>query len=236
MKNVNDPVFDLNPSTYDILGPDGVTYTLRERNGNDESILGRVEDFKNQTAISKFLAAVIIGPKKFTAIEVQQLPIRVRNYLMLMERCHEYGDKIEWEHTFRDDDSKVAWEEDLTQFFNCPKYPESKKITGKLSSGKVYQMDFLTGEMDVKLSLEKPLGDITINDRFTQRNFELQDGNGVWRRIERFDMMNSKDMRELRKVVEEQDPEYNFMLTIKNPRTEVKETVSLLFITDFFFQ
>lgn len=235
MKTVNEPVFNLQPNTFDVKGPDGVTYTLRERNGHDESILSRMEDLLNRSNTSKFLSSVLVSPT-LTAIQVQQLPIRVKNYLLLEERIHEFGKEITWTHKFTDDASEVDFDENLEIFLGkCHPYPEGKQMTGKLASGKSYKMDFLTGEAEMKVGLEKNQNDLDVNDRFRVRNLHIQDGNGAWHKIERFDVLSAKETKELRKIVEEQDPEFNMVVTLTNPKTQAQDVISFLMVNSFFF-
>ena len=252
ISNVNPEVFDISSNTIDVYLPHHEIVTIRERNGEDEGILSRMEDFQSGIAIPKFLAAIIEGPKKYTAQEIQAWPIRSKYYLMYKERMWQYGPLVNWEQPFefQGTEFKVPYEENIDWFDRdlakgqevekkgqIIAYPKDKKnITFTTASGKNTRMEFLTGAAEVMLMESKPVGELNINDRFKIRNFELQDKNGVWHKLQMFNMLSAKDMTELRNHLEVADPEFNLNVTVKNPKSQETSQVSLMQLIDFFFQ
>lgn len=252
ISNVNPNAFDVSVQTMDVYLPHHETVTIRERNAVDEGILSRIGDFQGNLSIPKFLSAIIVGPRSYTAEEIQAWPVRSKYYLMMKERISQYGSLVTWTHTFKDGDRdlEVQLEEDIawadgdlkdpnykpTRTGQITAYPKDKpQIEHRTTSGKNIRMEYLTGNGEM-MGLAKPMTDIDSNDRFLFRNIEIQDKNGHWHKVQRLDMLTGRDTRELRKVVEEQDPGFSLTVSVKHPKKDQYEDLSLFGLADFFFQ
>jgi hypothetical protein len=249
VSNVNETDFMSVGPTYDVLLPDNQIVTLRERNGDDEDVLSKVEDFQKGTGIPKFLAGLIQG-NKLTWQEVQKWKVRNKYYLMYKERMANFGSVVEWEHEFVDG-TKVMFEEDIARFdrnFTEKLDPEADivegqivpypigydKIEGKTSSGKKYRCDYLTGEGEIR-TLDKTVNTLSINERLRVRNFELQMADGTWKLVEKFSMLTAREMSEIRTLVDDNDPMFDLRVTVRNPKDGTPEEVSMFQLATFFF-
>ncbi len=242
--------------------PDGFVVTIRERNGEDEDILSKVKDNKDNTAINNFLASIIVDPK-LTPQQIGEMKIKSKYYLLFRSRIQSLGSKVIFKHTFTGDEDKTKeayFEEDLNNWdwdfskpieefplkpedagyfkYKCKPYPKDSKekevFELTLASGKKCRMKYLTGEGETK-SLGKQMGELTINDKLRVREFELQMNSGNWEKIERFNMMTAKDMAEIRVKLEEMDNQFDLAVETVNPLTNQQEFISMFLKEDFFF-
>jgi len=251
ISNVNPEQFDISSRTLEVYLPHHLTVTIRERNGEDESILSRMEDFTSGIAIPKFLSSILVEPK-LTPQEIQAWPVRSKWYLMYKERMWQYSSLVSWDQSFdyRGQVFSVPYEEDIQWFDRDLKngqevekegqiiaYPkDSKHIIHTTASGKVVRMNYLTGEAEQFLLESKTMDNLDINDRLRIRNFELQDNKGTWHKVDRFNMFTGRDMQEIRKYLEGADPDFNLNVSVKNPKTGDVTQVTLMQILSFFFQ
>jgi hypothetical protein len=240
-------------NSMEVKLPDGNMVSIREQTGEDEDVLSRVRDAQDGTAMNNFLSNLIIDSsyKSTTPKDILMMKSRVRNYILLSSRIFSLGSELDFTHTFSDGDS-VDFTENLDDYlfdyeaedfplpgepnYNgllCCPYPEGDPtcFESELGSEKIVRMEYLTG-LSEKKALE--LGqDTSINSKLTIRNFELK-VDDRWQSIQRFNMFTSKDMREIRKLLLRNDPEFELVIKLTSPQG-LREEVSLFTIPDFFF-
>jgi hypothetical protein len=243
--------------TQTIHMPSGFTVDIRETNGQDEDIISNVGDSKAGIAIAKFLAQIVVSCSKGkpTYNDIMKWFSRDKNYLMLKSRMFSIGNEITFEHQFEKSGMTFTFKEDLAIYdfdFSTggappkkgennfdDKLPQAYKSDDstyqtQLSSGKTIRFKYLTG-LDEKKLLAKQEEDLSINEKLRLRDLELQiDGN--WYIIENFHPFTSKDMKDLRNILDKEDPEFGLIAELVNPkRPSEKEIVSLFDKSDFFF-
>jgi hypothetical protein len=95
-------------------------------------------------------------------------------------------------------------------------------------------MDYLTGNQELTM-VDVSQDELSNNDRFRIRKFELQMKSGVWAQIERFNMLTAMDMAEIREKLDEVDSNFEPTLRIEHPNGKGVEEVMLFQLNDFFF-
>lgn len=254
-------MFRIGP-TETVYLPDGFIVTIRERNGDDEDILSKVKDNKDNTAINNFLASIITEPK-LTPKQIGEMKIKNKYYLLFRSRMQSLGAKVVFKHTFTGDEDKTKeafFDEDLPNWdwdfskpyidfpfkpenpgyfkYKCKPYPDGTReqdmFESSTTSGKKYRMKYLTGDGETK-TLKKQQNELSINDKLRVRDFQIQMSSGAWQTIERFNMLSSRDMAEIRTKLEEMDSPFDLMVETVNPLTGSQEFISMFLKEDFFF-
>lgn len=242
-------MFGLNVPKLEVTLPDGQKVTIRESNGEDDENLSRMKDTKDGTAMQKYLANLIVDPIT-THEQVAAWKIRNKYYLLLQSRVFTHGPDVFFEYLFDGEKSPVSLKENLAQYLTdfskpqgekdpkpaCGRYPTNGATSFRvqLQSGKVFELDYLTGNMELA-SLTRDVNMMSINERLTARNIRIQMDANTFQEIQRFNMISSREMSELRTKVEEADPDFTLNVTLVSPNTGKREILSLFTLADFFF-
>jgi len=254
IKNMNESEMFGKPNVETFTLPSNKKVSIRERNGEDEDVLSKLQNNTDGLAFDLFLQAIIIdydGKGRLTLDEVRAFRIRDKYYLLYKSRVQSLGKEIEFKHTFQGTQEPIFFTEDLSifdadlskellgdlrkeQIHPYATNPADNRFSFTISSGKECRMEYLTSFQESKV-LEKETSQLSINEKLRIRSFELKDSNGVWRKIERFNLLLSKEMIEIRKKLEEFDSEFGLLIKIKHPNKGMVEEVSLFLYEDFFF-
>lgn len=239
-----------------ITMPSGFKASVRETNGEDEDIVSKLGDNKEGNALYKYLAGIIMVDDKPVSLE-EMLKWKVRDiyYGIMKTRIFTHGSKVVFDHTFEsgltktfiedlgfydwDLSNKEKWppqldEEGYDERVIQPYRTPGDWAEGETSSKKRFRFKYLTAEDEIK-STGMRVDDLTINDKLRIREFQLFMSTQTWQKIERFNILSSKDMSEIRTTLERVDPEFNFITTFPNPDTGRQEQQTLLAVPGFFF-
>jgi len=231
-------------------GPDGVLYTIREQNGNDDDVLSTLGDAQQNKSIDKFLAGIIIGPKRFNWEEIHtNMGIATKYYIVLKSRMFTHGSQMIFKHTFRDG-QVVEFEEDLSLYDRdlsqdivvedipgitaIKKYPNGGSILRSLTIGdKKLTYKLQTSKAEAYM-MGIPKEQVSKNDELRARELTLvKDGREI--KIENFRDFSASEMREIWKDIRSNDVDFALLTKLQTPDKKVTEYVSLLTIPEFFF-
>lgn len=241
------------------LTPSNSLVTVREINGDDEDALTRIKNSKNGSAISKFLARIVVGISGYngpiTDLIISQWKSRDIYYTLYKARIHSMGYKVNFQYTFDGDKDVIDFEENLNIYdwdfsagapprlgerdyneLTIQPYPEvgNPYMEGKTASGKEYRMKYLTGELELT-TLGQDVDNFTINEKLRLREFEVKMSDGTWIMMENFAPFSHMDMKEFRNKVDKFDPAFELKTTLTHPRKPLSEKISLFTLSDFFF-
>lgn len=248
-------MFDKAPRLV-ITMPGGFKASIRETTGEDDDIVSRLGDNKEGTALYKFLQNVILVDDKPVPFE-ELLKWKVRDiyYGIMKTRMFTHGSQVVFEHTFSGDITKTFTEDlgfydwDLSDTQNYP--PQlgeegfdarviqpyrlaGEWVEGLTKSQKKYRFRYLTAKDEIK-TLGIKADDLTINDKLRIREFQIYLDNGSWTTVERFNILTSRDMAEIRTVLDKTDPEFTMITRLTDPTTQAIVELPLLGVTGFFF-
>lgn len=260
MSTQNEEVFQIPGRTKKVILPSQFNITLREQNGDDDDIISRIGNSNDGTAVHKFLASIILDSSlqpgvKLNHIDISKWKSNDKYWALVESRIHSLGNIVKFKHTCSNDkcNCETPWEENLEDFrqpFNktalksdeegyspylIKPYP-NKLETGKeftLSSNKKIKYQYKTGESESKLLAMKE-DDISKNTELIIRNLEIFNG-GQWIGVSSFNIFTSKDMSEIRKEVEENDPKFEGISKLTCPKCGNVDHISLLVQADFLF-
>lgn len=260
--NENQLIFAGSP--IDFVTPSGFSVTIRETNGDDEDVVSNVGYHQEGTAMHRLIAGVVLNTTapnaleggKVTHREVANWRSRDIYYVLMKIRKHSQGNMVTFEHTFEGRTTPEGFTEDLNLFdfdfstgnkpakkgekdFN-PKLPQayfsdSAYVAGITSSGKKYRFRYVTGEIEKLALLNKGKANPSINDQLRQREFEIELSNGQFQKVDNFAPFSSREMKELRAVLEREDPGYDLITELVSSDRRAREFVSLFMVADFFF-
>lgn len=238
----------------EVIIPSGDTITIREVNGEDESILSNNSLINSGSNIIKFLSQIIVGingqEKRVTEDILKTWPINDKYYLLLASRIFSYGKDLKFTNICSNCGTSNKYKEDLELFdysspegtenpsarssFNIKPYPtKSKEIHLNLSSGKTVKYNKLdsTGELD-KLAIPEIARNI--NSEFIIRGLKLLNGNEYFE-VKHFAIFGPKDLLELRTSLNREDAIFSPLTEVVCPHCNNKEYHSILTISDFFY-
>ena len=249
--------------THTFTAPSGIEYTIREQNGQDEEILTNVGEATRFMNINNFLQAILMGSskkpnQKYTMEEILRIPLLDRQCILLQSRIFSIGEIMEFSYKWPVPNSealqKLEYEQDLNEFLldysnregiteeeldakphALPFYPNpvDQALIFDLQSGKKIRFHLFDGNSELYV-MRLPEVDRTRNTDIIARGLELQ-VEGKWDRVTNFSLFSTKDMRQLRKLVNDYDPTPSLETTIDNPITGEVILVPVMSFTDFFF-
>ena len=230
----------------------GATCVIRETNGEDEEVLSKMANAKDNTSMAKYLANIIqsINGVKPTYQALQNWKTRDITYAMLRSRIFSLGEVFEFKHKCNNESCEARksgtptqYEEDLNQFLVGGSSPnaaipytqgDAAEYSIELSSGKVLKAKYKTFANDLKV-LAIPESEININSELQLRELHLKDENGNFQRVTFFKAFTSREMSELRKLVLEADPNWTIISEFACPVCKNKTAVNLMTEPSFFF-
>lgn len=234
-----------NIETKEVALPTGRVFVIREQNGNDEDVISKVGDSKNNTAIAKFLAGIIVEPKTSWQ-QVMLWPSQDKYVLLLESRIFNLGETLSFKHTFQDE-FEESFEEDLSIYrvgneenkYAPKKYPNGdlREIEFTTSRGKLIKYTLLNSEGEA-YNMNKPEGSISRNDIFRARFLSVKDNSqkSGWKVVDKFYDFKPIELAEIRKNILENDPSFDMLMELQHPqKPNVKELVPMIQYTEFFF-
>lgn len=249
--------------TTTFKAPSGVEYTIREQNGQDEEVLTNVGEANRGMSITNFMQAIIMSTSykagKLSIAETLNIPLLDRQAILLHSRIFSIGEVLEFKYKWPVENKPEEFEEyeyelDLREYLfenydresitpeeveakpkAIPLYPTEVKefLTFNLRSGKKVRFHVANGHTELYLTKLRPV-DQSRNTDFIARGLELE-VDGKWERVTNFTLFSVKDMREIRKYVNDYDPVNNLTTNIENPKTGENIDIALLLLPDFFF-
>lgn len=242
--------------------PTGEEITIRETNGEDEDVISRVGDASNGASINKYISRIIRGtniPGKtsMSELDVKNWPLANKYFTLLKSRLQNAGNLLVFEFTcphcsykhptpFEEDLSIYDWdlskgnppEDDPHSATRIRKYPMGGQTEFKytLTSGREISFELLSGKSE-EYSLNKRREDISKNDELRSRKLKFKSEQGEWVEVENFRTFSTKEMSQIRGLVNKVDISFNMESTItcQNPRCGIISTVPLIAIPAFFF-
>ena len=226
----------IKPLETSFIAPDGLQLTIRETNGEDESVLSKVANTNDNSSFPKFVSNIctsVNGDRKPTVAEVSNWKAKNVYYTLLKSRLHSLGKEV----TFRLNCSEpsctycrtkhpITFEEDLSTYdWDLSKAPPTKDEPGyskvrispyptsnehhtfTVASGRKYRFKYKTFALELK-GLALPQDTIDINTPLVLRELEIESASG-WSKVLHFLAIPSREMSEIRKEVQEQDPDWD---------------------------
>lgn len=237
--------------TITFVAPDGTTITIRERNGEDEDILSRSKNSQDGSAFTKFLQRIIVdrdGQGPLSHAQLMSMKVRVKYFILLKSRIQSLGSEMIFKHRFQSGE-EIEFTEDLSKFDFDYENQELHEIekhhaapflnTGDsfdftISSGRECRLSYLTSSVEIE-QLQRDQEQATLNDNLRVRKFRVKDKEGAWIPVNNFASLTSRELREIRKELIKNDPDFILQTEVKNPKNNTVEEVSLFLYTDFFF-
>lgn len=251
-------------NTFTFVAPSGTEYTIREQNGQDEEIISNQAEARRGMSITNYLQGIILSTSrkasKLTIKEVMGLPTLDRMCIILQSRIFSLGEELEFSHRWpkgedTDQFDEFEYSQDLQEYllsdYANPENITEEELQVKPKALPVYVQDpFIPIEHTLKSGKHirfhasngyTELAVIKLRDTEQTRNSELilreleLEVDGKWERVLNFALFSSRDMGELRKLVNTVDPTADPTTVISNPETGEKLTLSLFAIPTFFF-
>ena len=243
---------EIAPKTRELsfIAPDGINYTIREQNGNDDDVLSTLGDAQQNKSIDKFLAGIIIGPKRLSWEEIHtSMGVATKYYIVLKSRMFTHGNILLFKHTFQTGE-QVEFEEDLSLYDRdlskdeevketpgitpVRKYPNGASILRQLTIGNKKLLYKLQTSKAEAYMMNIPKENVSKNDELRARELTLiQDGREI--KIENFRDFSASEMREIWKDIRANDVDFALVTKLQTADKKTTEYVSLLTITEFFF-
>ena len=246
----------------ELYTPSGFKVIIREQNGDDDGILSNVSLTKDSTSVNTFIQSVVVwaenGDKPdstYTDLAVLGLRLGDKYFILLSSRIFSLGDLVKFEYTWGEELAPVAYEEDLAKFivdyikpFPKPgevnyyrdriqpyKFPISETdVHYTLSTGKKIAFKYMDGFSE-KYLMKLPEFQLSVNSRLIARELKLE-VSGIYILVESFKVFTSKEMAEIREIIENLDPQFDGIVEVENPyERNQKVRLQLLGLNDFFF-
>lgn len=243
--------------TKELLLPSKYKAVIREQNGDDDDTLSNVANAKDATSLNNFIRDIVIGHQSLEAPlserDVEELPLRDKYFILISSRVFSLGAELKFQMEWDGMATPLDYVEDITQFLwdykvePMPKkgeanyfherltpYPTDpyEEVEFTLRSGKEVRYTLMNG-VGEKFLLTLPEDQRTINKELLARNLHLN-VEGEWFKVSRFKDFNPKDMADIRRHVQDNDPTFAGLIEIETPTGQL-EQISLLSIQDFFY-
>lgn len=234
--------------------PCGNICTIREQTAEDEGILSTKKSILDQTALDRFLQAIIVdlscanagkGGKPLEISDVSKLKVHSRVALLLLSRCLSLGPVINFNYHWADMPDPTMYEEDLSEFLEI-----QENNTVKFNS----IFDYPHGIEDVEFvtSTDKHLK-FKISDGYSE-NYMVSQGenkNNIdeyisrdlsmkvqdsWVKVTNFALFSSRESAEIRRIIHQYDEDFDLTIKIAHPNIPNAELdFPILSANDFFF-
>lgn len=256
MKNL-DLLKESNGSVIPLISPSGKKFVIRMQNGDDDDIISNAASVKNGTSIVKFLSKIIVDTEltptgTITPEELSNLRLADIYYLLIASRIFSMGHILSFEYKWDDIDEPVTYEENLEDFiwdyekpfpfeptdehynlYRIKPIPPEVERSITLRSGKVVSYSFMNTHAEKYLTL--------LTDQKQSKNQEIfarklrQKTDTGWVVVESFKFFSPMDMADIRKDIEENDPELQLVSEIKHPTKDRRVFYPIVANMDFFF-
>lgn len=247
--------------TFKFILPSGYYVVIREQNGNDDDIISNRATAKDLTNFNIFLSSLIIDTNlpiatngKITRDNIDKILLRDKYAIIFASRIHSMGAELQFEFSWPiEEGGPQNYVEDLHNYFwdfkeplpeqgepgysphHVKPYPSDAYGTQELtlSSGKQLRFRYLDG-IGEKEIMRLPVEEITRNAELKARGLE-QLLDGKWVKVSNFMYFSKKEMAELFKFFRTNDPDFNAITELENPKTGEIIKYPLLQAEDFFF-
>lgn len=237
-------------NTWKETVPSGKIWEIRETTGEDDAILSKISDAMDGANINNFLANIIVGPEKPLAEDILTWPINDKYVLLFKWRVRNLGYEFQFKDSDPNDKKKrvVDYTEDLTELDGdladkdykpkpnqLYKYPNgtSTHIEFKISTGKQFRFKIMTG-IEEKAADDLPKDSTNKNTPLLVRQLEIFKGQ-KWEKVLNFHHVTSLEMKELRGSVDKYDRQWDPIITVTNPYTNLIRSFPLFALPTFFF-
>lgn len=239
---------------HEILLPSGKIVTIRETNGEDDGILSKIKNAKDNTHIYNFLANIIIKDHdtndKVMASDIMDWLINDKYYLLFKQRIINLGSEFKMRHVCENETCKKQsdYTENLLEIDGdlgskdykpgpnqiAPyEFGKAREVEFTSSRKNKFKFDCLTGNLEKK-DLDIPNGDKDVNNGLIARNVQVFE-NGTWIRLFNWGKFPSKEMVELRTFVYQKDKPFEPLVSFICDKCNTPYQVSLFYIPAFFF-
>ena len=246
----------------ELFTPSGFKVIIREQNGEDDGTLSNVSLTKDAASINTFIQSVVVYSEvgdrpdnTYSEQGILDMRLGDKYFILLSSRIFSLGPIVKFEYSWGTEVPEVAYEEDLSKFIvdytkAFPKpgeenyykdriipYPtpvSTSEVSRTLTTGKKISFRYMDGTGE-KYLMKLPEFQLTVNSRLVARGFKLEvDGNFV--EVETFKVFTSKEMAEIRDLVETLDPQFDGVVEIENPYERNQSIkLQLLSLNSFFF-
>lgn len=242
--------------------PSGFRVYIREQNGNDDGILSNVSLARESSAINTFIQDVVVWAEhgatpdnRLTEEQVLELRLRDKYYILMESRIFSLGAILKFDYDWGGGQPPVSYEEDLSQFiwdFSSGPFPEEgspdypfeaikpynsginvQYVETTLSSGKKVKFKYMDGYSEQFL-IKLPEFKLDINSRLVARDLHLE-VDGKYMKVENFKPFKSREMAELRDLVEEVDSQFDGVIELTSPYDQTTTRQYLVRLPDFFY-
>jgi len=249
-------------NVVEFITPSRFEVVIREQNGDDDSILSNITLMKSSTQINAFIRAIVVWAENgsnpdqsYNEADILRMRLGDKYAIVLRSRIFSLGPILKFPYKWEDKELDIHYEEELTKFLwdyankvypkkgdldynddRIPSYPAphtDEYVQLQLTSGKKLRFKYLNG-VGEKYLLDLIEFEQNINSRLIARELDLFD-NGVWVKVISFKPFKALEMMELRRIVEEMDPQFNGIINIENPRTGESQGISMIGLPDFFY-
>lgn len=243
-------------ATKEVKLSSGKILTIRENNGEDESILSEMKNVLTGKNTTDYLVRILSeNTPPLTEKDVDELFEIDRQGLLFHARLLSLGNTFILDHECQNQDCKkpFKWTEDLSEYITgptedrtpeelpwlnaqvIPTLPLGEKTEYEivLSSGKRVKLKILTGSLQKK-KLANP-DSLNINTKLLYRELSLQNPQGIWEVSTHFSMYSSKDLMEIRAAQQKNDPVWNPLSKNICPHCKQENVIEIMGNPSFFF-
>ena len=247
---------------HELVLPSGRKIVIRETNGDDDEMLSNLKDAKSGDNLTNFLANIVVSDslipvKTPTTVDVLAWPVSDRYYALFKQRIINQGHLMKFDFicqaedcpSQKSGDKAIAMEQDLNEYdgdladsnykpvlvTSVKKYPNGTKslVEFETSSKKKLRFKILNGILQKK-QLDDTGANSNKNSQLYIREIELYTG-GNWIILTHFKMFPSREMSEIRKLVEDSDPFFYPMVKFNCPHCKTPYSLPLFEIPVFYW-
>ena len=243
----------------ELITPSGHHVTIRQQNGEDDDILTKGSSVMDGSATSNFIRAIVVQSDyskspTITPEDIINMKLCDKYFIMVASRIFSLGANLIFDYDWGQ--GKISkYVEDLNQYLwdyndseNFPeigapeyfkyrirphKHPKDKFREIKLTSGKEVSYHFSNSKSEayvMNLVTENQFK----NQELLARGLTLKE-DGTYINVKGFKKFTAFDMMEIRKDIEDNDPNLEIMSDVENPNTGEMVPLPILGTPDFFF-
>lgn len=243
----------------EFTAPSGYKYTIREQNGEDDDVLSNPSEAKTLRNISRFISSLVTHTDatpsgRLSLDDAHNLPALDRYAILFNSRIFSIGNELEFTYNWGEENGgEVGYIQDLEDFIfdysqepneemlkekpkAIPYYPMGKKnkdLEIITSSGKKLLYDLIDTSGESYL-VNLPVDKISKNQGLIARNLRVEI-DGKYEKVLNFRIFSVRDMQEIRREVQTNDPVFEGLTEITNPITGEIREISVVAIKDFFY-
>ena len=247
---------------HEITLPSGRLVRIRETNGDDDEILSTLKDARQGDSVFNFLANIILEDntkpgKPSTVVDLLDWPVSDRYYLLFKQRIINQGHLLEFDFicqtpdcpSQKDGEKAQSFQQDLHEYdgdladanykphniHQVKPYPRgsNKQVEFELSSKKRLRYKILTGVLEKK-RLDGPLENSHKNSHLVIREIEVYNQDR-WTLLTQFKAFSSKEMSEIRRSVDTNDPLFDPVVKFNCPVCKAPYNVPLFQMPVFYW-